>query len=160
MTPEDALDYFVQQVREGNLRDYRLRIYYMNPMVMRSFSRQVRSVNDLTRRGYEYRVIISGEGLFQPWAWDNALLNQINADALIPVENESTLTARIYYVFETNRGRKIFDVAMFGDDNWSVFVNGIEFELDEIFYDIIRPHLPLTAVQQMDRFFELRRTSD
>jgi len=161
MTPEEALNYFAQQNRDGTLSDYRLRIYYMAPAVMRSWSRPVRSVNDLIRRGHEYSVIVSGEGLHRPWPLDSDLLHRIEAVELVPVENKSDIRARIYYVFETDRGRKIFDVVMFGDNwgvgvNWTVFVNGIEFEWDDIFYDIIRPHLPLDAATDMDNLIEAR----
>lgn len=159
MTPEEGLSYFVQQRRDGTLGNYRLRIYYASPGVMRSWSRPVRSVNDLIRRGHEHSVTVNGEGLMVPSVWDADLLHRIETAELIRVENESNVRARIYYVFETNRGRRIFDVVMFGDNwgigvNWTVFVNGVELEWDDIFYDIIRPHLPLHAAYDMDRIIE------
>ena len=48
-------------------------------------------------------------------------------------------------MFKTKFNRKIFDVAMWGDE-YSINVNGHEFQENDIFYSIIIPFLRL--VQQ------------
>ena len=149
MTPEEALDIFVQLARYMNFHNHRLRIYFSTPIDFQHFRPDV---SDLTEERYEYRVIVSSRGMRQLWIWDDDLRYRIDTVTLVPVRNESRIRARVYYVFETNRGDKVFDVAMWGRNN-SVFINGVEFEWDDVFYDIIRPHLPLRAVEVMDRHF-------
>ena len=150
MSPEEALNYFARQVEDRNLDNYRLVIYVFHlsyhPFVL------PRTVRDIRRNEYTARIAVGGGWLESILAENTDLLNRMRDVTLIPVEIESHMTPRIYYVFETNRGRQIFDVAMWGSGG-SIFVNGVQIEWDDMFYDIIRPFLPIQTLYTMDRMY-------
>lgn len=132
-----------------NLDDLSLTIYYMSPYIA---TRMPVSVNELQKDMYQYKVTISGRGLMD----HSDLLNRLADTELIPIEHEydkeiMRINARLYYYFETSKDKKIYSVAMWGE-NESVFVNGIEIEEDEVFYDVIIQFLPEIAVQQFRRY--------
>jgi len=85
------------------------------------------------------------------------LLNKLSSDAITPVEHKTYIDARIYFVFENNKGRKIFDVAMWGGDDSSIFVNGVEVEGSDIFYQAIMPFLPIDAAGELETFLNRGR---
>jgi len=151
MSPEEALEYFVTQARSGNLVDYRLTIYFFYPDFLPWLPPA--NLNDLKQSEFVSIITVGGGWLDMTFGWDVELSNQISVNSLLLVEEGSRMMPRIYYVFETNRGRKIFDVAMWGD-NGSIFVNGLEIERNVVFYDIIRPFLPQNAVENMDMLFD------
>jgi|GEM_PF-7005599 len=166
MTPEEALDYFVQQARSRNLHNYRLRIYYYISTlgILRSPGPNMPpNWMNPPFRDLLYSVIVTGE---DNMLFTLALVGLGSSDrfdnVLIPTEctlRPPTGTCRVYYIFESNEGRKIFDVAISGDHD-GVLVNGIEFEWNDVFYEFIRPHLPLRAVENMDRLLEWHEVSE
>lgn len=83
------------------------------------------------------------------------LFKQLGFDILIPIEKKSFekpfINARIFYVFEDSKGRKLFDVSMWGKER-SVFVNGVEFRENDIFYDIIIPFLPTDIASDLEYY--------
>jgi len=103
----------------------------------------IRAVNDPPRikndknGAYDHKIIIDGSSLEEHCD----LFKQICSDILIPVEQKSRIDARFYYVFKTEKNRKIFDVAMWGHDG-SIYVNGLEVQENDIFYKIVMPFLP------------------
>ena len=146
MSPRRALNNFVRQIERGNINDITLTIYWSNV-----FSPVRFSVRDLIHQSTTIRIVVDGSQL----AEHIDLLRTIKDVTLAPVERRSLIDARIHYVFRNARGRRIFDIAMWGgaadydglfftDGVFiaSIFINGVEFKLDETFYDIIRPFLP------------------
>ena len=138
MRPEKALNNFVNQIEKGNIDDISLTIYYMNP---HNLTYLPLSVDDLIRTR-EKEFVIKGVQL----AENINLLKTIKNVELAPVKYKTRVDARIHYVFE-NKGRKIFDVTMWGfntekNDYEIIFINGIAVKANDIFYNIISPFLP------------------
>jgi len=143
MSPERALRNFSNRIEQGNLDGLTLTIYYKNTVIIRVPI----TVEDLVERGwYEYKIVVDGNELEE----HIELLRQINADILTPIAHDFPMLARLYYVFEVN-GRKIFDVVpqAAGDDSF-MFINGVEFEWNDAFFDVIRPFLPEDVVRRWD----------
>jgi hypothetical protein len=137
MRAEAALKNFSKQIERGNLDNLRLRIYYMNPSFLTMIPVSVEDLINAEDGGWVKKIVVDGNSLEE----HIGLLKQVGNITLIPVKDKSDIDARIYYIFETNKSNKIFDVAMWGDYN-SVFVNGFEVEANDIFYDLIIPFLP------------------
>jgi hypothetical protein len=133
MRPEKALKNFVEEIEIGNLAEYSLTIYYLSPY---AFTLYPISVDDLINRNHEYKILIDGEELEKKID----LFVQMDKGALIPVEQESRINARIHYVFSNTNAQKAFNVSMWGEDE-SIFINGFEMKENPIFYDIIMPFL-------------------
>ena len=133
MSPKKALENFANQIKEGNINDISLTIYcsYI-------FAHYPLSVEDLINHEATIKVVVDGEQLAEYLD----LLKQLANVDLIPVKNKSRIDASIYYFFEDKKGRKIFDVTMWGickddDDYDRIFINGKEFKANDIFLDII-----------------------
>jgi hypothetical protein len=155
-SPENTLKNFSKQIEQGNLEDLRLTIYYMNPNILTDLL----SVDDLIygrtavnepprekndKNGlYERKIVIDGTRLKD----HIDLLKLVGSVKLTPARHKSRIDARIYFVFETEKEGKIFDVAMWGD-NESIYVNGIEANKNDIFLDVIIPFLPAETVEAM-----------
>ena len=133
-------------IKRGNLDDLNLTIYYVKPSVLSTFPM---SVDDLINFSYVHKIIIDGSKLEE----HIDLLNEMYTVDSVPVENKSRLDVRLYYVFETKKNHKIFDVAMWGRNN-SMFVNGIEIYENDIFYDVIKPFLPEDVLEFFENIFE------
>ena len=137
MRPEKALNTFLEQIEQGNINNIRLTIYYMNPNILTPFALNIK---DLINHPQTQKLIIDGVQL----AEHIDLFKKINYVDLIPVDYKYLMDARIHYVFENNRGRKIFDVTFSGfleNDNHCeiIFINGKAFEINDIFNNIIEP---------------------
>ena len=50
-----------------------------------------------------------------------------------------------------------FPVCMWGKDEKSAFLNGVEINTNEIFYDILIPFLPEDAVEDLELYLEAKR---
>ena len=153
MRAEAALKNFSKQIEQGNLDNLRLRIYYLSPNILTPFPVSVESLINSEESDQVQKFVIDGNSLEE----HIGLLKQVGNITLIPVKDKSYIDARIYYVFETNKGKKIFDVAMWGylegmgegDDELSIYydelcihINGVAFKENDIFYDLIIPFLP------------------
>lgn len=138
-----SLDTFSKLIENGKLNDLSLTIYYMEPSACTNYPL---SVEDLIKYN-DGKIVVEGSSLEE----HVNLLKQIKNDVIIPVESKSYIDARIYYVFETKRHRKIFDVSMWGVDN-SIFVNGLEVKANRVFYYVIMPFLPEDIVKEMEPY--------
>ena len=147
MRPERALSNFANKVERGNIGNISLTIYYMNPDIFTPYPYKV----DDVIRARDYEIVVSGKELRE----HIDLLKRISGVNLITYNHEkSYLEARIYYIFKSGN-RKIFDVAMFGGwDEFSVFINGAEFHMNDIFIDVIIPFLPERAVEELSIYKE------
>jgi hypothetical protein len=137
---------FSDLINNENIDDISLTIYFINPFIL---TRHPWSAEEIIRSREEQKIVINGNDLEE----HIDLFKQINNDDLIPVKKKSYLDARLYYVFESKKNGKLFDVAMWGSDN-SIFVNGFEVKENEIFYDVIKPFLPIDAVKELEDYLE------
>lgn len=144
MRPEKALKNFSKLIEKGNLDDLSLTIYYISPSI---FTLRPLSVDDLLNCNDVQKIVVSSSNLKEHMD----LLNQVNHEILTPVEDKPRIDARIYYVFETKKGGKIFSVAMWGVDN-SIFVNEVAVKDDDVFYNIIIPFLPEDIVKELNPY--------
>jgi hypothetical protein len=131
--------------KNENLDDVSLTIYYGNPFILTRFPL---SVDNLMKSSIAKKMVINGRQLEEHLD----LFKQINNEEFIPVKKKSYLDARLYYVLESKKNGKLFDVAMWGGDNNSIFANGFEVKGNDIFYDVVKPFLPEDAVREFDNF--------
>lgn len=129
-------------IEHEKLDDLSLTIYYISPDAL---TRAPVSVDQLVNAYYDNKVVVNGIRLQE----HIDLLNQLINVTLIPVEHESRVNARYYYVFETKKNGKIFDVCMWSIDG-NMFVNGVEVKENDVFYDVVMPFLPKDAVNQLE----------
>lgn len=135
---------FSELIGNENIEDISLTIYYMSPYILTGIPL---SVDNLINSSSTKKIVINGSDLEE----HIDLFKQISNDDLIPVKKKSSyLDVRLYYVIESKKSGKLFDVAMWGgdgDDN-SIFVNGFEVKGNDIFYDVIIPFLPKDAAKE------------
>jgi hypothetical protein len=128
-TPQKSLNKFSEIIKSNDIDDLSLTIYFSGV-----FTNTIFSIKDVINHPSTHKIIIEGNQL----AEQVDFLKTINKVKLIPVKDESRIDARVYYVFE-NKGRKIFDVAMFGTgkDDESMYINGKEFIVNDFFIYIV-----------------------
>ncbi len=134
MKTESVISEYSEIINKGDIKELSLTIYYIDPNVL---TYAPLSVGNLIENNFTTKVIVNGNELEKHCD----LLRQIIVDKLVPVKNTSRVNARIYYVFETTTGDKVLDVVMWGDD-YSIFVNDIQCEANDVFIDIIMPFIP------------------
>ena len=129
---ERGIRNFLRQIERGNLNDITLRIYTpilaWSPLTLEEFIDMSSTDGIIVVEGIQLEEYID-------------LLRQLKYVELVPVEEVSTITTWLYYVFEDRHGRRIFDFAAWGEND-SVFINGVEFERNDVFLEIIVPFLP------------------
>ena len=130
---QDALQDYTQMV-EGNCpEDLCLTIYYIDPHIL---TRKPISATELMNFPGVKKVIVESETL----ATQFERFKKLDASILKPIEENSDINARLYYVFETGESGKILEVTICDADS-SVIVNGIEVETNSVFYELIEPFL-------------------
>ena len=135
-----------RQIKRSDFDNIRLTIYYMSPFLLTLVPI---STDSLSTGGFADKIVVDGEILEK----HIDLINQMIDADLIPIKPQTYVNARIYYKFETHGGKNLFDVAMWGfDDN--LFVNGVEVEENDIFYDVIMPFLPDTIKNELKAYIE------
>lgn len=133
-------------IENESINDISLTIYHLSLQSLMFFP--VVSVEDLINRSSDEKIVINGSDLEE----HIDLFKQIDNDILIPVKKKSSdLDLRVYYVLENKENGKLFDVAMWGDEN-SIFVNEIEVEGNNVFYDVIIPFLPEDEAKELEDF--------
>lgn len=126
--------YDYEKMMQGDIpEDLRLTIYYMNPKILTRFPLDI---DQMVSFRETKKIVVSSEklALYLP------LLKNLTHSVLQPVEEETYLNARLYYVFETGNSDKILEIAI-SYIHSNVFVNGTEVEDNPIFYEIIDPFL-------------------
>lgn len=137
------LSKYIERIKQGKLDELSLTIYYMSPDILTNMPVRVK---DLKENYYELKVTVSGSRLRE----HIDLLERVANTALTPVEEQgSDGFARLYYVFETKNNRKIFDVCMWNGKG-DIFVNGVEFKAQDIFYEVIMPFLPENEAEELE----------
>jgi len=140
-----------------DLNDVNLTIYYYNVHRLTrapvALERLVGGWYDNTGRlingWYDYKITISGEVLIEHF---DLIERMSNAD-LIPVKVKSSYTeARMYYLFEKD-GQEVLSFLSTGFNRetrtCSIFVNGQEFEPNDVFYEILFLFLPENEVEKI-----------
>ena len=150
MRPQRALNDFSRLIEQGRVSELRLTIYFMSSSILATPFPL--SLDDLINGRYEYKIFVDGSSLEE----HVDLLNQISDVTLIRMNLGTRIDARIYYVFETEGNRRIFDFAMWATND-TVFINGVEVKANEIFHDIIMPFLPEDAAQELRELQEILR---
>lgn len=130
---QDAMIDYSIMIEIGIPEDLHLTIYYIDPTIL---TRRPLNQEDLvTFPGVEV-IIVDSEEIAPHWEQ----LKELSPSTLQPVQEESYVNARLYYVFETRDSGKILEVVI-SEIHGSVFVNGMEVEDNPIFYKLINPFL-------------------
>lgn len=136
-----------ETIENEKINDISLTIYYLDLNIFRFYP--VSSVEDLIHCSSTEKVVISGSDLGE----NIDLFRKVSNEVLVSVKKKSSdLDLRLYYVLESKKNGKLFDVAMWGDGN-SIIVNGIEVEGNDIFYDVIMPFLPEDVAKDLKDFY-------
>ena len=133
-TLEEALAEYSSLMQSDLPEDTRLTIYYISPALL---TRAPVSVEQLMTFSDVKIINVTAAELRQI----QPLLKKLDASILQPVQEETYINARLYYVIETSDSNKILEVVTTNILHQSVFVNGVEVENDPIFFDIISPFL-------------------
>ena len=150
MNATKGLSEFSKLIEQGKLGDTSLTIYYMSPY---TFTLYPYSVNDLISSLQGDKIVVSGSSLVE----HIDLFSMLTSEVVTPVEHKSYIDARIYYAFENSKGRKIFDVVMWGGDDNSMFVNGTEVKGNNVFCQAIIPFLPEDAARELEKYMNRSR---
>jgi hypothetical protein len=140
MRVKKEIDNLLVQIDRGNLH---LTIYYLDPSKLTLLPVGIDSIVD---GGYDFKFSIDDTSLSE----QNELFGQLKNTSLELVEQESRIDARIYYIFEDKKDRKILDICMWGDND-SIYINGVEYQWDVVFYNIIRPFFTDDLMEYMDK---------
>ena len=134
MRPEKELKTFAEIIEKGNLDNLSLTIYYIDPTIL---TRYPLSVDNLMNYSGVNKIVIEGKDLEE----HISVFKNVTNTALQSVREKSYIDARIYYVFETEESRTVFDVIMWGANN-SMFIDGLEIKETDAFCDVMIPFLP------------------
>ena len=143
-----------EYIRKGNVDDLVLTIYFVDPSILTHIPV---SIDGLINWCGDNKVTVSGSQLAEHIDLVNQMINT-DLERVKSRDSTSYLNARVYYVFETNRGQKIFDVAMWGvarGDSECIVVNGQYVKTIEAFYSIIFPFLPGDYAKTLDEYISL-----
>ena len=99
---------------------------------------------------YDHRVVVTGQDLLE----HRDLINQLFVTELAPTETKSIVDARLYYVFEHKTYGELFSFLGFELETGNVFVNGVEVEHNNIFFEVILPFLSEDIAEQVGRFIK------
>lgn len=145
--PQKILFNIPAMIENEDINDISLTIYYMDLQALLFYP--VSSVEDLIQWTDDEKIVISGSKLEE----HVDLFRKMSNEGFTQVwKKSSDLDLRIYYVLESKKNGKLFDVAMWGD-NGSIFVNGIEVKENKVFYDVIIPFLPEDVARDLEAFF-------
>lgn len=140
---------FAERMKNEKIDDLTLSIFYTpDPGLLTTYPWKV---ENLTERNSHLvtKVVVNGSDLKEHLD----LFYQINNDVLIPVRKSSVLDARMYYVLESKKSGKIFDVAMW-TINGNMLFNGHEVKSHNIFYEVVIPFLPDDGVNYYKRLVQ------
>ena len=122
-------------IKKEKPEDLVLTIYYMEPNVLTDIPISVDMI-----KSWGDKVEITGKELEE----HIAAFKQINKKTLKLVRIiPANVNVRMYYVLESKKNGKLFDVAVWGNiANETLMFNGVEIKNNRIFYDVVLPFLP------------------
>ncbi len=141
---------FSELIEHKNIDDISLTIYYISPHILTDIPL---SVDNLINSSGVNKIVINSSDLEE----HIDLFKKISIEVLIPVKKKSSyVDVRLYYVLESKKNGKLFDVAMWGggdgSEENSIIVNGIEVKGNDVFYDVIMQFLPENAVKDLNSY--------
>lgn len=139
----ERLAYFSRAIEKGDLWGINLSIYYMGLTV---FTPAPISIKHLMNWSGVDKYVIDGYTLQE----HSDLLKRMIDTTLVPVGGKLHEDARIYYVFETEGGAKLFDVCL-SSVTGNFIVNGVEVEKDNVFWDVLIEFLPEDKADEIRR---------
>jgi len=144
---------FSRLIEDRDYENLRLTIYFRNPLLFPPRSSvNVERLIELYP-GSTRKFIVEGNALVE----HSYLLHQLsNVDMILPECETLPRDVRIYYFIENMITGKMFEVVIQGCRTDPMFVNGVEIEWNEIFYDVIIPFLPEDAVESVEVFLGRR----
>lgn len=142
----DTFSQVYQCLQEGTLR---LKIYYLDLGIL---TRIPLTVDMLIDASFAEVITVESDDLQKC----SELLNQLQEAALVPIENVSKQNVRLCYVFETPDNGAMLTIGFTsqGFTDYTVLVNGLEVEYDDIFYNLIRPFITEDMRDTFDTEFE------
>jgi len=148
---------FFKMIRDGEIEDISLTIYYMHPTALSLIPIDIESIiatcgaEEFTKYGHGGIVVVEGTEL----AKYSDLLTVLSTEKLIPLEQDYYMNARIYYVFKDKSERTVLEVVMWGYVRGrtvtAIFVNGLYVENKDIYYDVVTPFLPKEFANAYDK---------
>ena len=147
LLPEKEFESFSNIIESENLDELTLTIYYIDSEIL---TRYPLSVDNLINFNNVTEIVVKGDELKE----HIDLFKKLDKTNLKRVKDNSSINARIYYVFESEKDGKVFDVAMWGNNN-SVFVNGTEVKWNLIFSEIIKPFLTEDAKNNLEAYIKI-----
>lgn len=152
--PQDALFELSQILKTETSDGLRLKIYFIDPSIYLSAPLTPDRLIQICENSgsYTHKIVVYNDNLKA----HSDLLNDFCSVTLVPVDHPSSLAARLCYIFETEKGRAVIEVAVGGSNN-SVFLNGVEFENDELFYDVLKPYLTEEELSDIYLIFSEKR---
>lgn len=124
-----------------NVDDLKLVIYYKSPFTLTRYPWDTATLIE----NCDYRIEVDGEKLEKYVD----IFKQINNDVFVTVNKPSYEDVRICYTIENIHSGKNVNVALWGGNGNSIFVNGVEVEVNDIFYDVIMPFLEDDSVNEL-----------
>ena len=145
ITEENSF-YLPGVIEIGNLNDLTLTIYYIDFGTLIFTTLDVVGLTGgwcdsrerVVRGAYDYRAVIPGRNLIP----HRDLINRLFATEVSPIEAEAVVDARLHYVFEHREYGEIFSFTAFATGPGVLFVNGVEVERNNIFFEAVLPFLP------------------
>ena len=140
---------------QDKVEDLTLTMYFRNPSLLVQAPWRVEQLTKDSDWSI-CKIVINGDSLKEK---TDILTEMCNVE-LIPVKEESSLDARIYYVFKTKRDREVFDVALYGwriEEGSSMFVNGTEVERNDVMEKIFSPYW---SDEVREYFKQINKTAD
>lgn len=130
---------------EENLQDVTLEIYFMSPYTL---TYAPVTAADLMRSCHLH-ITVDTEAVKE----HKDLICQMLDTPLTSIDNDDEyLNARICCVLCDKNGEAVFEVAMWGVH--AIFVNGVPYVEDPIFYDVIMEFLPEGAATELQIYLE------
>ena len=132
-------------IERGKLCDLNLKIYYMHPNILTLFPVPLELyLNDIY---FSFDILVDGSELED----HTDLLKRIIKASYIVAESDLREQVRLYYVFETKKGRKVFDV-LFSSTDGKIIVNGVAVEQNYAFYELMTHFLPAELAEVVEGY--------
>lgn len=131
------IDEIISSIEQEKTDDLVLTIYSMGPGVFTYVIQDVESLQrtcNKGRSGYN-KSVYKGADIEECIH----VLKQVQK--VVPVKRKDRIHARVYYTIESPTHGILLEVAMWGWDNHSMLINGIEIEHHDMFFDAVRPFL-------------------
>ena len=140
---------FSSIMKDEETENITLTIYCMHPDTLTDVPV---SVDSLMKMNDVKKIVVSGAEIEK----HIESFNEISKKTLTRVAKKSKcIDARLYYVFESKKNGKLFDAIMWGlgEEENSIFVNGVEVKETPLLYEVIIPFLPTDMADAFARSY-------